>query len=200
MPREYLSFITSQYQNSSKFLEWMDVLISKMTDIIGTTELMNASFDVDHAVGAQLDTLGVIIGISRNLRVAIPNVFFSWYDGTADTEFLGWGAGSWRDPREGPGAVEMTVLPDDAYRQILKFKIIQNTWKGTINELYAAWEAVFASEGLTIDIVDNQDMTAEFTITGSIVPAAIQYILLGNYVPLKPAGVHVSYVFDEGSP
>jgi hypothetical protein len=200
MSREYLTFLTSQYQNSTKFLEWMDSLISKMMDILNTTDLMNAAFDVDYAVGDQLDTLGVIIGISRGLRVPIPNVFFCWYDGTTATEYLGWEMGSWRDPKEGEGVAEMSILPDDAYRQILKFKIIQNLWKGTINELYEAWEKVFASDGLTLDIIDNQDMTAEFIITGSVIPVTVQYILLGNYLPLKPSGVYVDYTFNEGSP
>jgi hypothetical protein len=160
---------------------------------------MDLAFDIDYAIGAQLDTLGVIIGLSRNVKIAIPNVFFSWYDGTAATEHLGWGEGSWRDPRE-HSATEMTILPDDAYRQLLKFKIIQNCWKGTIPELYTAWNNIFASDGLTLSIVDNQNMTAEITVSGAIIPAAVQYILLGNYIPLKPAGVYISFIFEVSSP
>jgi len=197
--REYLSLITSEYQNSEKFLLWMDSLIARWGENKGASDLINAAFDIDSAVGKQLDTLGVIIGLSRSLRVTIPSVFFSWYDGTPDTEDLGWMMGSWRSPAD-KDSIEMTILPDDAYRQILKFKIIQNSWKGTVNELYADWNSIFGSEGLSINIIDNQDMTAEITITGSVIPAAIQYILLGNYIPLKPAGVHVSYTFEEGSP
>ena len=197
--RNYLSLITSEYQNSEKFLLWMDSLIARMAEVLGTSDLINLAFDIDDAVGAQLDVLGVIIGLSRTLRIPIPNVWFSWYDGTPETEDLGWGMGSWRNPDE-KDSIEMTTLPDDAYRQILKFKIIQNSWKGTVNELYASWDAIFGAEGLSISIVDNQDMTAAITITGAVIPAAIQYILLGNYVPLKPAGVNVFYTFEEGSP
>ena len=198
--REYLTFITSEYQNSEKFLLWMDALISRMAEITGASSLMNAAFDIDNAVGPQLDTLGVIIGISRNIRVPIAGIWFTWYEGESPPELeKGWNKGSWRDPfdiyEEG-----MTILPDDAYRQILKFKIIQNSWKGTIPELYATWEVIFSVEGLTLSIVDNQNMTANITITGNTIPAAIQYILQENLLPFKPAGVAINYTFDEGSP
>ena len=198
--REYLTFITSEYQNSEKFLLWMDALISRMAEITGASSLMNAAFDIDNAVGPQLDTLGVIIGISRNIRVPIAGIWFTWYEGESPPELeKGWNKGSWRDPRdiyeEG-----MTILPDDAYRQILKFKIIQNSWKGTIPELYATWEVIFSAEGLTLSIVDNQNMTANIIITGNTIPAAIQYILQENLFPFKSAGVAINYTFDEGSP
>ena len=178
----------------------MDALISRMAEITGASSLMNAAFDIDNAVGPQLDTLGVIIGISRNIRVPIAGIWFTWYEGESPPELeKGWNKGSWRDPfdiyEEG-----MTILPDDAYRQILKFKIIQNSWKGTIPELYATWEVIFSVEGLTLSIVDNQNMTANITITGNTIPATIQYILQENLLPFKPAGVAINYTFDEGSP
>jgi hypothetical protein len=199
MQRDYLTFITSEYQNSTKFLEWMDSLISRMVEAHNLVDSMEAAFDLDQASGAQLDTLGVIIGVSRYLRVPIPGLFFSWYDGSSPTELLGWELGSWRDNREG-FSTEMSILPDDAYRQILKLKVIQNSWKGTLNELYTAWGIIFADEELTFSVVDNQDMTVDITILGSLIPATIQYILLGNEIPMKPAGVEVNYHFTEVAP
>uniref|UniRef100_A0A6M3MBM3 Tail protein n=1 Tax=viral metagenome TaxID=1070528 RepID=A0A6M3MBM3_9ZZZZ len=198
--REYLTFITSEYQNSEKFLLWINALISRMEEITGTSSLINGAFDIDNAVGPQLDTLGVIIGISRNIRVPIEGLWFTWAAHSSPPLVeLGWSRGSWRDPRD-KYQEGMTILPNDAYRQILKFKIIQNSWKGTIPELYAVWDVIFSAEGLTLSVVDNQDMTADITITGAAIPATIQYILQENFVPLKPAGVAINYIFDEGSP
>lgn len=164
-------------------------------EIVDCLNSFDAAFDIDTARGVQLDTLGTLIGLSRNIEVPISGLFFTWTNPGDSPSGLGWEEGSWRDPSE--SSTLMTVLPDDAYRQVLKFKIIQNSWKGTADELYSAWEEVFGPSGLTLDITDNQDMSMVITITGSVVPATIQYILLGNYLPMKPSGVSVTYVFNE---
>jgi len=196
--RNYSLFITSQYQNSTKFLEWINVLIAKMQDVDSVADYMDLAFDVDVAIGPQLDTLGVIIGISRNITIPLEGLFFSWDDGSSPPNLeLGWEMGSWRDPNEGSEWTTMTILPDDAYRQILKFKIIQNSWEGTVDELYRAWETIFAGQGLVLKIIDNQDMTADMTVTGPLIPVTIQYVLTGNSLLFKPAGVGMSYTFNE---
>jgi hypothetical protein len=199
--RDYLGFLTSQYQNSTKFLTWFDELVLKSADAVAVNEQMDLAFDLDSAFGAQLDTLGVIIGLARGVRIPITGVFFCFYTPAIPaTEDLGWEMGSWRDPHD-PGATEeMNLLPDDAYRQLLKFKVIQNSWPGTAEELYHAWETQFASDGIVLDIIDNQNMSAMFRITGPVIPAATQYILLNNYIPMKPCGVDITYDFNEGSP
>lgn len=192
---DYIALITSQYQTSSKFIAWMTEALTKFSDAVICAASLDTVFDIDNAQGAQLDTLGVLIGVARYIAIPLPEgLFFSWDDGSSPS-LPGWGEGSWRDPSE--SSAEMTVLPDDAYRQVLKFKIIQNQWKGTADELYRAWEVVFAADGLTLQITDNQDMTVDIIITGDAIPATVQYILQGNYLPMKPAGVEVSYTFNE---
>lgn len=192
---DYLRLFTSQYQGSTKFLAWMQGLIDKLNDAINTANLIAVAHDLDIASGVQLDTLGVIIGLARDIHEPITGLWFSWYDGSSPTEDLGWGEGSWMDPAESTGA--MTTLADDAYRQLLKFKVIQNQWKGTMDELYHTWEIIFAGDNLDLKIEDNQDMSMTVTVTGHLIPATVQYILLGNYLPLKPAGVSITYVFNE---
>lgn len=192
--QDYLALITVQYQNSPKFMEWINSLIDMIEDVVDVSDSITTSFDVDSAVGPQLDTLGKIIGVSRNLPIPIEGGFFSWYDGTADTEFLGWEAASWRGPND-VGGISMNELPDDAYRQILKFKIVQNDWDGSADDLYRAWETVFADDDLELKIEDGQDMSVAYTITGSLIPATVQAVISQNYVPMKPAGVSVSYSF-----
>jgi Protein of unknown function (DUF2612) len=61
----YLSLITSEYQGSPKFLQWISVLLKPLDDASQCLESMSLAFDLDQAVGVQLDTLGVIIGQSR---------------------------------------------------------------------------------------------------------------------------------------
>jgi hypothetical protein len=195
---DYSLYITSQYQSSTRLLAWMKSLESTIVEVVTVADSIRLAFDIDSAVGPQLDTLGVIIGLPRDIEVSIPNLFFSWYDGHAPTDVLGWGMGSWRSLQE--ETHEMTKLPDDAYRQVLKFKILQNSWNGTADGLYRAWEEVFVPDNITLRVQDNQDMSVSFFVTGQLIPATVQYILLGNYIPLKPAGVQVTFIFSSGSP
>lgn len=61
----YLSLITSLYQNSPNFLSWLQAILSIICDINVCIQNMTAAFDVDTAVGVQMDILGQIIGASR---------------------------------------------------------------------------------------------------------------------------------------
>jgi hypothetical protein len=64
---EYLLRITSQYQNSTNFLNWLSKPINLLQELVSCAEQLPQAFDLDEAVGAQLDTLGVLIGQSRTL-------------------------------------------------------------------------------------------------------------------------------------
>ena len=191
----YLALITSQYKTSPKFMAWMDGLFAVVGDESTVADSIVAAFDIDTAVGLQLDTLGVLIGLTRAIRVPISGIFFEWDYVSSPIGLRGWGTGSWRDPSE--GSIVMTILPDDAYRQVLKFKILTNNWDGTLPGLYTAWDAVFAADGLVLSVVETGTLALTYTVTGDVIPATTQYILLGNYLPIKPAGVSLTYVFVE---
>lgn len=61
----YLSLITSQYQNSPKFLAWLTAALEIICDINACIRSVEANFDIDQAIGVQLDALGQIIGVGR---------------------------------------------------------------------------------------------------------------------------------------
>lgn len=64
----YSKLITSQYQNAANILSFLDIFLSKLKDCSDFLEGIDAAFDLDTAVGAQLDILGEIAGISRRLN------------------------------------------------------------------------------------------------------------------------------------
>ena len=64
---EYLKLITSQYQGAPKFLEWLTASLTILQDISVCADLMPSHFDLDTAVGVQLDALGLILGQTRIL-------------------------------------------------------------------------------------------------------------------------------------
>lgn len=64
----YLSLITSQYQNSPKFLAWMKALLQVLDDATNCLYQFDWAFNIDIAKGPQLDILGQIVGASRHLE------------------------------------------------------------------------------------------------------------------------------------
>ena len=63
----YLSLFTSQYQSSPKFLAWARACLLTLDDTSVCIDNLINDFDLDYAVGAQMDILGRLIGCSRTL-------------------------------------------------------------------------------------------------------------------------------------
>jgi hypothetical protein len=63
----YLSLIPSQYQSSPKFLAFVTMLLKKFDDVTNCLLDFTNAFDLNYAIGVQLDALGQILGISRTL-------------------------------------------------------------------------------------------------------------------------------------
>lgn len=64
---EYLLHVTSQYQNSPKFLEWLSIPLKICEDIHKCAKEMPSEFEIDNASGVQLDIIGQYLGQSRIL-------------------------------------------------------------------------------------------------------------------------------------
>lgn len=64
---EYLNKIPSQHKIRPKFMKWLSVLLGVLDDSAALLRGMDAAFDLDAAVGQQLDIIGNIVGISRLL-------------------------------------------------------------------------------------------------------------------------------------
>lgn len=66
--QKYLNLITSEHQNKPKFSSWLTAHLNILDDAETLTNNLNSYFDLDSAVGAQLDTLGQIVGMSRTVN------------------------------------------------------------------------------------------------------------------------------------
>ena len=181
----YLALVTSEHRKP-KFLAMLTTLAGALVDAQVFMASVADSFDLDTAIGSQLDKIGEWIGISRRVAVGIPGVYFTWGDPD-----LGWGRGVWKDPAD-PGTT-LNVLPDDVFKTLLRAKIAANKWDGTIPGIYAIWDTVFESEGTKVIVQDNQDMTMIVGIADKALSALMQALLSQGYLPLKPAGVGVTY-------
>jgi hypothetical protein len=66
-PLYYMSLLTSEYQQAANLWSWLGTLMGLTTDLLSFIQQAYQSFDVDSALGPQLDILGSIVGVSRVL-------------------------------------------------------------------------------------------------------------------------------------
>jgi len=182
---DYLSLIPSQHKDKPNFMAMTSADVAPYEKIQNVLTDIPNLYDVDLAIGSQLDIIGEWVGISRRVATPLTGVYFEW-DGLA---LVGWDSGTWMG--EFDSASGLNNLPDDSYRLLIKTKIAANSWNGSITMAYDIWETIFTSSYIIIQ--DNQDMTMTVGISGDKLGAVDQALLTGGYIPLKPMGVAVSY-------
>lgn len=181
----YINRITSRNQ-TPKFLAWLAFCIQPLVDNQATMLAMPALFDLDLAAGDQLDIDGKWIGQSRNLQVALPNVYFSF-----GMSGLGWSQAVWKQPDDPVSG--LVSLPDEPYRTLLRAKIGDNHWDGSIPDAYTFLDPVFP--GGHVWIQDHGDRSMSVGISGAALDAVTTALLTGGYLSVKPAGVRIrSYI------
>ncbi len=61
----YTGLLTSEYAQTTQFQQWMLAVLNIANDISNCLANISSDFDLDFAVGVQLDILGQIIGVGR---------------------------------------------------------------------------------------------------------------------------------------
>lgn len=186
---DYTALITSEHSSKPKFSAMVAAVAQCFVDQQNLVNNIYAAFDLDEAIGAQLDVIGLWVGISRNVTTPI-HVYFS-----LDVSGLGLDQGNWQGPFD--PSTGITSLDDDTYRTLLRAKIAANSWDGTIPAAAAAYANLFGNSGSYIFIQDNQDMTMTVGVAGVIPSALLIALLSGGYLPLRPEGVLANYVFPS---
>lgn len=216
---DYVGLITSQHADKPKFVAMVAAVAKAFADTSNLIDGLPQAFDLDVAVGAQLDDVGLWVGLSRKIGVPIEGVYFSF-----DTEGLGYDQGSWKGPFDPD--VGLTSLDDDTYRLLLRARIAANHWDGTFERAVELLELIFVpnptdpifqylelesgglldlldgppvalvstlqSGGTSFFLQDNSDMTIDFFISGVIPPALTLALFGGGYIPIKPEGIRVN--------
>lgn len=188
----YTSLITSEHNQKPNFMAVVATAVEPVADQILVSEGVPTLFDLDTAVGQQLDYVGQWIGVTRNLEIALTGVYFSF-----DTFGLGFDQGAWAPV---DGSTVLTSLPDDQYRLLLYAKVAENHWDGTVPSALELLNAFWNPQGYYIYIIDGQDMTMSYILVGPT-PTPITLALYTNgLLDLRPAGVLVAnHYYLEGS-
>lgn len=183
---DYTSLITSEHSSKPRFSAMVAAVAQCFVDQINVLQSIPAAFDLDSAVGVQLDAVGLWAGITRQVKTPL-SVYFSF-----DTANLGFDQGSWQGPFD--PSTGLTSLDDATFRTLIRAKIAANSWDGTIPGAASAYANLFNGSGSYIFIQDNMNMTMTVGVSGKIPSAVLRALFAGNYLHLKPEGVRVDYV------
>jgi hypothetical protein len=146
MITDYGALITSKHNQKPKFMALVALLTGAIADIADVAESLPSVFDLDNAVGVQLDAVGRWVGQSR----VIPNVLLTGFFGFLDQSPPDLTMGELTDPTVGGVFYELgstfqqtSVLADPDYRTIIRARIVRNQSNGTLSAIENALQFIF---------------------------------------------------------
>jgi hypothetical protein len=187
---EYLALVTPFFSTRPRYMNMLAVLIQPLVDAQEMLAQLTADFDLDTAVGVQLDVLGQWIGRTRYVQTPISGVFFSFNDGAGPR--TGFNQGVWMgkyDPTD-----EISALDDETYRTLLKMQAIANEWDGTLSSIQEAFNRVFPG----VIVQDKGDTAGNVMSMDVLIPgtelSSLMLAVLEQDFPIKPGGVHLNII------
>jgi hypothetical protein len=198
MGSSYSSLITSEHNLREKFMAQVGAVAGAIGSITAGIQAIQPAFDLDQAVGAQLDVLGLWIGQSR----IIPNVLLLGYFGFSELATgLPDGAqlpfGELTDVSKGGRFYELgeayagtTVLLDPDYLTILKARIVRNQSDGTLADFEAALAYIF---GVPSSVVDGGTLSLALHVATPVTPTVQALLSTLDLLP-RPAGVAIGAI------
>ena len=182
---DYTGLITAEHADKSNFVSVVSALVGPLVDIQAQTLSMPSLYDIDSAVGSQLDVVGQWVGQGRFLTTPLTGVYFAF-----DTSGVGFDQGAWQGPYD--PTTGLVALSDDAYRTLLRATIAANHWDGTISGAYSIWSAVFSATGISMIMQDYENMTMLIgVLSSSGIDAVTQAMIKNGLLDLRPAGVEM---------
>jgi hypothetical protein len=191
----YQNLLISQYRNKPNARAVIGLLVNSVFGD-GIALQLARCFDLDTAVGAQLDVIGRIVGVERNIKgLDLESVFVQLgkYTGTpAGRRF-----GRYSDATPDTGKMSryfnnsIYTMTDLQMRYVIKLKIIQNC---TIASTKYLTDALYRVFGAGIAITDNQDMTMTIDVTEDYAKIYVIADYLGIFPCPMGVGKTVNYV------
>ena len=207
-PSDYQAKLTSLFtpQKAPLFNAVIEMVMQPFSDIQAVLNSLPQAFDIDQAVGAQLDIDGQWVGQSRQISVNVPIPYFSF-----GVPNYGFGSGApFHNPGQPTHSIVIYDLPDDArggfasYRNLLRGKIKANGWDGTNTGIVDAFTAYFSNA--LIFVADDKYQTLKANVYfpwagGNQSMEIPDYAIFSpTYIPVKGAGVKYTYRMGVGGP
>lgn len=178
--------VISQYANSPILLELIENFASYFDAAARIETFYDMLWNVDTAQGYGLDVWGRIVGVGRVLQ--IPDGKFFGFEEATDTSADPFG----QSPYFSGGLLTSNFsLADDAYRLLILAKAAANIWDGSVPGLNNILRLLFP--GQVCYVVDNQDMTIEYTFEFPLTPVQLAVVANSGILP-RPCGVSATVV------
>lgn len=188
---EYTKLIAGAHVDKPKYVEWVWFLTEIFAEQRRRLRKLVDDFDLDTAVGKQLDAIGVRVGITRNLPVTLTGIYFAF----DDVNGKGFDYGVWKGRYDDGSAT--TVLDDETYRNVIRAKIMMNHFSGKNEDLQAFIASIAESFGIDpalFFVHDNMDMTVQVGMNQSDVPPVVWELLTRRIIDVIAAGVGMDFI------
>lgn len=184
--QKYVTLITSEHADKPNFVTMVQDTCQPFADMYDVLASISGLYDLDAAVGSQLDTVGQWIGVTRYLQESITGVYFAF-----DTAGVGFDQGVWLGPFD--PTTGLVALPDDYYRLLLQTKILNNSWPCNNPTAYMLLQDFFGPLGFTVFIIDPANLTMQIGIVGANPPDPLLLALMtSGELSMRPAGVEMN--------
>ncbi|NTG86216.1 DUF2612 domain-containing protein [Agrobacterium rhizogenes] len=184
---DYLGEISSYHRGKPKFTATITALVQPFVNTQAFLGSLPHAFDVDYSIGVQEDADGEWIGISRNIPVPIPNVWFSF-----DDDKRGFDLGIWKGPYDSDTGI--TVLDDETYRTLLRAKIAANNWDGTVENAPDAFSIIFPPPSTARITLEGLNPDGSYSILTGLTDSGLYAALTA----LPPLSGTLLFVLDNG--
>jgi len=190
MAYDYESLIPSAHRGRRKFTAMVKITAGAFGSLFDAVQTIPAKFDLDSAVGNQLDIIGEWLGQDRYVPRVLP-VFFGFVDSVAARPLGEEGdeAVGGRFYGEGEAYITSVALSDPAYRIFLKALRLKNHGSGSTADLVAAISDLLQT---TVTLDDPGNMVVTATVGRVLLPEEVVLLTHGNVLP-KPSGVKVVF-------
>lgn len=191
----YLDLLIYQYRNKPKAEAEITAIVKEFGSIFYFYNSFEKEFDLDTARGKQLDIIGRIVGLSRNVPLAIPKKYFGFDDSSTSYPFDDLFDSVITYPFKELDEEEYTDLQlnDIDYRFFLKAKISKNFAKSDIISINEIVMYLFSD---LAEVVDNQDMTLDLYIDSTIDVEQVRTIQQLGLLP-KPQAVRYNNIIFQ---
>ena len=197
IPRDYLALVIPLHADKPNYMSLLDTNLEAARQFQISCGLLSVAFDLDTAIGKQLDHTGERVGISRDVPVPIPNVFFTFGDAAR-----GFNRGFWQ---YGQAVTSYGIysFDDETYRRILRAKVLANNSDGSLADTKAILQQFFLGTKAVYSVVASDEgsygqPTCDATMTiafSGVLPSLVYMIILEQgLIPLVPAGTRLSVV------
>lgn len=172
--------IYAQYRTKPKAVKWFNITRQIGGELYKAIQEVRHMYDIDKMIGAQLDIIGRIVGVTRRFLYNVE-MHESMYDTTMYGDFNAmYGTGQTASQGE---------MGDDLFRLAIKAKIVRNNNGSSYECILKAFSILFPQIH-DVYITDYEDMSYDISYVAELTDLQRWALLNVNLLP-KPPGVRL---------